>query len=52
MLCESLMFAPKKLPMVKQKSVSFYQNSSVWLDILASRSWDRNPVDANPRLYT
>ncbi len=25
----------------------------VWLDILASRSWDRNPVDsnANPRLY-
>ena len=26
------------------RSVSFYQNSSVWLDILASRSWDRNPV--------
>ena len=28
-------------------------NSSVWLDILDSRSWDRNPVDsnANPRLY-
>ena len=22
------------------RSVSFYQNSSVWLDILASRSWD------------
>ena len=36
------------------RSVSFYQNSSVWLDILDSRSWDRNPVDsnANPRLYT
>ena len=35
------------------RSVSFYQNSSVWLDILDSRSWDRNPVDsnANPRLY-
>ena len=34
-------------------SVSFYQNSSVWLDMLAFRSWDRNPVDskANPRLY-
>ena len=33
------------------RSVSFYQNSSVWLDILDSRSWDRNPVDsnANPR---
>ena len=35
------------------RSVSFYQNTSVWLDIVASRSWDRNPVDskANPRLY-
>ena len=35
------------------RSVSFYQNSSVWLEILDSRSWDRNPVDsnANPRLY-
>ena len=30
------------------RSVSFYQNSSVWLDILASRSWDRNPVDSYP----
>ena len=29
------------------------QNSSVWLDGLDSRSWDRNPVDsnANPRFY-
>ena len=35
------------------RSVSFYQNSSVWLDLLAFRSWDRNPVDsnANPILY-
>ena len=35
------------------RSVSFYQNSSVWLDSLDSRSWDRNPVDsnANPRFY-
>ena len=33
------------------RSVLFYQNSSVWLDGLDSRSWDRNPVDsnANPR---
>ena len=29
------------------RSVSFYQNSSVWLDILASRNWDRNPFDSN-----
>ena len=29
------------------RSLSFYQNSSVWLDIPASRSWDRNPVDSN-----
>ena len=36
-----------------ERSVSFYQNSLVWLDILDSRNWDRNPVDsnANPRLY-
>ena len=36
------------------RSVSFYQNSSVWLDIQASRSWERSPVDSNsnPRLYT
>ena len=35
------------------RSVSFYQNSSVWLDRLDSRNWDRNPVDsnANPRFY-
>ena len=35
------------------RSVSFYQNTSVWLDILDSRSWDQNLVDsnANPRLY-
>ena len=35
------------------RSVSFYQNSSVWLDRLDSRSWDQNPVDsnANPRFY-
>ena len=35
------------------RSVSFYQNSSVWLDILDSRSWVRNPVDSNakPKLY-
>ena len=29
------------------RSVFFNQNSSVWLDILASRSWDRNPVNPN-----
>ena len=35
------------------RSISFDQNSSVWLNILASRSWDRNPVDsnANPSFY-
>ena len=35
------------------RSVTFYQNSSVWLGILDSRSLDRNPVDSNadPRLY-
>ena len=35
------------------RSVSFYQNSSVWLDRLDSWSWDQNPVDsnANPRFY-
>ena len=35
------------------RSVSFYQNSSVWLHILDSCSWDRNPVDSNtnPRFY-
>ena len=35
------------------RSVSFYQNSSVWLDRLDSRSWDRNPVESNasPRFY-
>ena len=35
------------------RSVSFYQNSLVWLDGLDSRSWDRKPVDsnANPRFY-
>ena len=27
--------------------VSFYQNSSLWLDRLDSRSWGRNPVDSN-----
>ena len=27
------------------RPVSFYQNSSGWLDRLDSRSWDRNPVD-------
>ena len=38
---------------IHNRSVSFYQNSSVWLDRLDSRSWDRNPVDsnANPRFY-
>ena len=29
------------------RSVSFYQKSSVWLDILTSRCWDRNPVDSD-----
>ena len=35
------------------RSVSLYQNSSVWLDRIDSWSWDRNPVDsnANPRFY-
>ena len=23
----------------------------LWLDILASRSWDRNPVDSNANIY-
>ena len=29
------------------RSVSFYQNSSMSLDRQDSRSWDRNPVDSN-----
>ena len=29
------------------RSVSFYQYSSVWLDKLDFRSWDRNSVDSN-----
>ena len=35
------------------QTVSFYQNSSVWLDRLDSRPWDRNLADynANPRFY-
>ena len=35
------------------RPVSFYQNSSVWLNRLDARNWDRNPVDsnANPRFY-
>ena len=35
------------------RPISFYQNSSMWLDRLDSRSRDRNPVDlnANPRFY-
>ena len=35
------------------RPVSFYQNSSVWLDWLDSQSWDRKPVNsnANPRFY-
>ena len=35
------------------RSVSFYQNSLVCLDIQGSRSWDGNPVDsnANPSFY-
>ena len=32
-----------------ERSVLFYQNPSVWLDILAYRSWDRNPVDSNAK---
>ena len=37
----------------QNRPVSFYQNSSLWLERLDSRSWDRNPVDsnANPRSY-
>ena len=30
------------------QSVSFYQNSSVWLDRQDSRSWDRNLADCDP----
>ena len=34
------------------QTVSFYQNSSVWLDRVYSRSWERNLADckANPRV--
>ena len=36
-----------------RQTVSFYQNSSVLLDRLDSRSWDQNLADfnANPRFY-
>ena len=30
---------------IHRQIVSFYQNSSVWLDKLDSRSWDRNLTD-------
>ena len=30
---------------IHRQTVSFYQNSSVWLDRLDSRSWDRNLAD-------
>ena len=30
------------------RPVSFYQNSSVWLDRLDSRSWERNPLAQTP----
>ena len=33
------------------RSVSFYQNSSVWLDRLDSRSWDQNLVDIYIYIY-
>ena len=38
---------------IPRQTVSFCQNSSVWLDKLDSRSWDRNLTDwnANPRFY-
>ena len=29
-------------------SVSFYQNSLVWIDMLASRCWDRNRLTQTP----
>ena len=39
-------------PNQTKPDVSFYHNSSVWLDKLDPLSWDRKPVDsnANPRL--
>ena len=38
---------------IHRQTVSFYQNSSVWLDRLDSRSWDWKLADcnANPRFY-
>ena len=38
---------------IHRQTVSFYQNSSVWLDRLDSLGWDRNLADwnANPRFY-
>ena len=38
---------------IHRQTVSLYHNSSVWLDRLDSRSWDRNLVDwhANPSFY-
>ena len=38
---------------IHRQTVSLYQNSSVWLNSLDSRSWDRKLVDwnANPRFY-
>ena len=28
---------------IRRQIVSFYHNSSVWVDTLDARSWDRNP---------
>ena len=38
---------------IHRRTVSLYHNSSAWLDMLESRSWDRNPAssNANPRFY-
>ena len=38
---------------ITDSPVSFYQNSSVWLESVDSRSRDRNLADrnANPRFY-
>ena len=34
------------------RSILFYQNSSVWLDILDSHCWDRNPVESKRQSKT
>ena len=42
-MSEILLNAPRVYIVIHRQTVSFYQNSSVWLDTQDARSRDRNP---------